>query len=189
MKLNKIKRLCAETGRVDLYTRRDGRQFVSDGVGIWPVDDKLHLSEGSIRAIFDVPYEKWESDWHYQEFDYALDADAETSGIPETLLDDIAEPGTEIKVIPMHDRAITGWGEMQLYREMDGERCLWCPKAQMAAAPSMVSYFAVREYQGSRRALAVYENMLMGALILVPGQGMQKGIMDWLKDLSGKEVM
>ena len=188
MKLNRIKKLCRDSCRVDLYTRRDGRQFISDGVGIWPVDEQIYLTEGSIRTIFDVPLEKWEGDWSYQGFDYGADADAEASGIPESLLDDIGDPG-ETKFLPRDQRIITPWGELMLFRELDGERHLWAPTAQLIACPDRVSYFALRETPGGVRALAVYENMLMGALIMAPGRSMQTEIQEMLRGLSEREVM
>lgn len=188
MKLNKIKKLCRDSCRVDLYTRRDGRQFISDGVGIWPVDEQIYLTEGSIRTIFDVPLEKWEGDWSYQGFDYGRDADAEAGGIPESLLDDIGDPA-EIKFLPQDQRIITPWGELMLFRELDGERHLWTPTTQLTACPDSVSYFALRETPGGVRALAVYENMLMGALIVAPDRSMQTEIQEMLRGLSEREVM
>ena len=191
MKLNKIKKLCRDSCRVDLYTRRDGRQFISDGVGIWPVDDQIYLTEGSIRTIFDVPLEKWEGDWSYQGFDFGADLDAEAGGIPESILDDVGDP-TETKLLPQDERIITlwaPWNELRLYKELDGERHLWAPTAQLTACPDSVSYFALRETPGGLRALAVYENMLLGALIVVPGSGIQREIQEYLRRLSEREVM
>lgn len=188
MKLNKIKKLCRDSCRVDLYTRRDGRQFISDGVGIWPVDDQIYLTEGSIRTIFDVPLEKWEGYWSYHGFDFLADADAEAGGITESMLDDIGDP-IETKFLPQDQRIITPWGELMLYKEIDGERHLWAPSAQLTACPDNVSYFALRGIPGGLRALAVYENMLMGALIVVPGRSMQMQIQAMLVGLSEREVM
>lgn len=188
MKLNKIKKLCRDSCRVDLYTRRDGRQFISDGVGIWPVDDQIYLTEGSIRTIFDVPLEKWEGDWSYQGFDFGADLDAEAGGITEDMLDDIGDP-TENKFLQQDQRIISPWGELMLYKELDGERHLWAPTAQLTACPDWVSYFALRETPGGLRALAVYENMLLGALIVVPGSGIQREIQEGLRRLSEREVM
>lgn len=188
MKLNKIKKLCRDSCRVDLYTRRDGRQFISDGVGIWPVDDQIYLSEGSIRTIFDVPLEKWEGDWNYQGFDFGTDLDAEAGGITESMLDDIGDPA-ETKFLQQDQRIISPWGELMLYKELDGERHLWAPTAQLTACPDWVSYFALRETPGGLRALAVYENMLLGALIVVPGSGIQREIQEYFRRLSEREVM
>ena len=72
---------------------------------------------------------------------------------------------------------------------MDGERYLWAPTAQLTACPDTVSYFALRESPAGNRALAVYENMLLGALIVVPDSGMQREIQEELRRLSERKVM
>ncbi len=189
MKLNRIRTLCKARNHAELYQRRDGKQFLSDGCGIWPVDEKLKLNEAAIQAIFDVPRDKWESGWYYQEFDYACDPDAETKGLPECLLEDVWAEGSETELKRTGARALIGCAEMWMFATQDDRRHIWASAAQLAACPDRIRLYALREAPGGRRVLAIYDDFFCGGLVLINGPGYQREIQETLRELSQRETM
>ena len=139
MKLGRIKVLCKAREMVELFTRRDGRQFISDGCGVWPVDEKLRLDEAAIRTIFEVSTKKWNESWHFQDINFGEDADAEICGLPECLLEDYWSPGSEVEMLPINERALITGTELKLFRTNDGrDRYVWANEGQFTACPDNV---------------------------------------------------
>ena len=190
MKLGRIKALCKAREMVELFTRRDGRQFLSDGCGVWPVDDKLQLNESVIRTIFEVTTKKWNESWYFQHIDFGHDADAENCGLPECLLEDNWSPGSEIELLPMNEKALITGAEMKLYRTNDGkDRYVWANVEQFTACPDNVRMYSLRTAPDTTRAIAVYDDMFLGGLVRLLGTGQQLRIQETLRGLSEKEVI
>ena len=190
MKLGRIKALCKAREMVELFTRRDGRQFLSDGCGVWLVDDKLQLNEGVIRAIFEISAKKWNENWHFQDINFGEDEDAENCGLPECLLDDYWTPDSEIELLPTLEKALITGAEMKLFRTNDGkDRYVWANVEQFTACPDNVIMYALRTAPDTTRAIAVYDDMLMGGLVRLLGTGQQLRIQEMLRGLGEKEVI
>ena len=190
MKLGRIKALCKAREMVELFTRRDGRQFLSDGCGVWLVDDKLQLNEGVIRAIFEISAKKWNENWHFQDINFGEDEDAENCGLPECLLDDYWTPDSEIELLPTLEKALIAGEEMKLFRTNDGkDRYVWANVEQFTACPDNVIMYALRTAPDTTRAIAVYDDMLMGGLVRLLGTGQQLRIQETLRGLGEKEVI
>lgn len=192
MKLSKIKALCKAKEMVELFTRRDGRQFLSDGCGVWPVDEKLKLDESVVRTIFEVPTKKWNESWYFQDIDFSMDEDAEKCGLPECLLDDYFDPGAEVELMPLPEKALINGTQMQLHRTTtggDNERHIWATTEQFSACPDNVRMYTLRTAPDTTRAIAVYDDMFLGGLVRVLGTHQQREIQATLRILSEKEIM
>ena len=192
MKLGRIKALCKAREMVELFTRQDGRQFLSDGCGVWPVDENLKLDESVVRTIFEVTTKKWNENWHFQDIDFTMDDDAEACGLPACLLEDYYEPAAETELMPLPERALISGTEMQLYRTTTGgdkERYIWANVAQFSACPDNVRMYTLRTAPDMTRAIAVYDDVFLGGLVRLLGTGQQRAIQDTLRKLSEKEVL
>ena len=190
MKLSRIKALCKAREMVELFTRRDGKQFLSDGCGVWPVDENLKLDEGVVRTIFEVTRKKWEESWHFQDIDFTMDDDAGVCGLPECLLDDYYDPGREVELLPLNEKALIIGAEMRLYKTNDGkEKYVWANVEQFTACPDNVRMYALRTAPDTTRAIAVYDDMFLGGLVRLLGTGQQLKIQETLRGLSEKEVI
>ena len=189
MKLGRIKALCKARELVELYTRRDGRQFLSDGCGVWPVDESLPLNEQVVRTIFEVTQKKWDEDWHFQSIDFAEDDDAEACGLMECMLEDFWAPGSEVELMSTRERALIAGTQMQLFATCDGKKHMWVGTDQFSACSDNVRMYALRTAPDTTRAIAVYNDMFMSGLIRVLGTGQQLEIQRMLKELSEKEIL
>ena len=190
MKLGRIKALCKAREMVELFTRRDGRQFLSDGCGVWPVDEKLQLDEGVIRTIFEVTTKKWNESWHFQGINFADDPAAGSCGLPECLLEDNWMPGSEVELLPMNERALIIGAEMKLFRTNDGkDGHVWANVEQFTACPDNIRMYALRTAPDTTRAIAIYDDMFMGGLIRLLDTHQQRRIQEMLRSLSEKEVI
>ena len=190
MKLGRIKALCKARQYVELFDRRDGKQFLSDGCGVWPVDEKLPLTEEVVRTIFEITTRKWSENWSFQHIRFGEDDDAENCGMPECLLEDFWAPGTETELMTTRERILMMGEELQLFATADGqERYLWASTEQFSACPDNARLFALRTAPDTTRAIAVYDDMFLGGLIRVLGTGQQLQIANTLRGLSEKEVI
>lgn len=190
MKLSRIKALCKAREMVELYTRRDGRQFLSDGCGVWPVDENLKLDEGVVRTIFEVSTKKWNESWHFQDIDFTMDDDAEMCGLPSCLLEEYYDPGAEKELMVLNERALITGTTMQLFKTAKGpDKYLWANIEQFSACPDNVRMYTLRTAPDMTRAIAVYDDMFLGGLVRLLGTGQQMAIQETLKKLSEKEIM
>ena len=55
MKIKKIVDLCKKRGYFYLFTPEGGEQWLSDGVGAYPLGDVPRLDEDTLCALFDIP--------------------------------------------------------------------------------------------------------------------------------------
>lgn len=156
MKLGRIKALCKARATAILYDTQDGRQHISDGVGIWPVDDKLRLSEDVIRTIFEVPMKKWEENWYWQELN------SENADVAVELLEEVWPEDREIK---LEARPITiDYFGTQLRRfETEDSYSIWASGAQFTAIEEPERY-ALRA-KGDMRVIAAYKGMLCEGVV------------------------
>ena len=69
------------------------------------------------------------------------------------------------------------------------ERHIWAPTAQFTACPDKVQLYALRVAPDTSRAIAVYEDMFMSALVRVNGTGEQQRIQEMLRELGSKDVI
>lgn len=190
MKLGRIKALCKAREMVELFTRRDGKQFLSDGCGVWPVDENLELDEGVVRTIFEISRKKWEESWHFQDIDFSADADAGECGLPECLLEDYWAPESETELLPLNEKALITGTTMRLYKTNDGkEKYVWANVEQFSACPDNVRLYTLRTAPDTTRAIAVYDDMFLGGLVRLLGTGQQLRIQETLRGLSEKEVI
>lgn len=190
MKLSRIKALCKAHEIAELFTRRDGKQFLSDGCGVWPVDENLKLDEGVVRTIFEVTRKKWDESWHFQDIDFTMDDDAGECGLPECLLDDYYDPGREVELMPLSEKALINGATMQLHRTCKGEKGhIWATVEQFAACPDNPRMYTLRTAPDMTRAIAVYDDMFLGGLVRVLGTHQQREIQNTLRELSHKEVL
>ena len=189
MKLGKIKTLCKNREIVELYTRRDGRQFLSDGCGVWMVDDGFMLDEHLIRVIFEVTAKKWSEKWRFDSYDFE---GGELAGsVAECLLEDAWSAGSEKELIPLHEYALIAGEELRMFAVRGGNesRYIWASAAQFAACPDAADAYMLREAPDGSRAIAVYEGMLMSALVRVPNAENQRLIAQKLRELAEMEMI
>ena len=55
MKIKKIVDLCKKRGYFYLFTTEGGEQWLSDGVGAYPLGDVPSLDEDTLCVLFDIP--------------------------------------------------------------------------------------------------------------------------------------
>ena len=190
MKLTRIKALCKARELVELFDRKDGKQFLSDGCGVWPVDDRLVLNEEMVRIIFEVSRKKWESDWSFQHIRFGEDEDAEICGLPECMLDDFWKSTDEIELTPLHEWAMFAGTEMKLFTTSGPQpRYLWTGTKQFSACPSEIRRYALRTAPDGTRAIAVYDDVFLGGLVRVLNMDAQMEIRQKFAVFAALEMM
>lgn len=186
MKLSRIKNMCQATKTAIVYTRRDGKQFISNGTGIWSTDDSLWLNEQAVRCIMEISLEKWD-EWIYRDVNYGMPETC-AGELQDEMLDDIWETGTEKQLIMTTDVIMIGGTEIRRFDLQETDQMFWAPNKELKTLGEDARMFALRETPDGRRAVAGYDSIFCKGLVLIGGEGVQTEIQRTLRELGEKRV-
>lgn len=180
MKLNKIKALCKAKSSVILYNLPNGRQCISDSVGIYPVDSKVKLTEDMIRIIFEVSPTAWKNNWYFDEYITADEIDIE----PDMLSD--AEREDEVPLIPSDTRIVFRGTQLMRFETRDGST-VWAPAAQFAPLDGVERYGL--RIDGECRVVAAYNSLLCCGVVHAVGRKYAEQVHDELLGMISGEYI
>lgn len=161
MRINKIKALCKRRNTVTLYDTPNGRQYISDGAAIYPVDDKLKLTEDMIRIIFEISPKAWSESWHFEEYVTPDEWD-----VSPDMVADVESEG-EVELHRM-DTQIVYCGTTLIRFETPDGYTVWAPAAQFTPMDN-AEHYALR-VDGECRMVAAYNSLLCCGVVHAVGR-------------------
>lgn len=167
MKINKIKSFCKRANTVYLYETEQGRQWLSDGAGFWPVDESMHLNMDAIKALFEIAGKAWNESWVHEYIPLFKKPGFEplNGKLPFHLLDEVWEPSAEVQMEPVDGSVIYNGKVFRAFEADDGLR-IYVPEEHLKTINEDAVYYMMRQAEGAR-LLAVYDSMLICGLVAI----------------------
>lgn len=180
MKLNKIKALCKAKSSVILYKMPNGRQYISDGAGIYPVDSTIKLTEEMIRVVFEVSPKRWKADWYYEEYNGPDEIDIESDMLSDTERED------EVPLMLCDTRIVYCGTQLMRFETSDGG-IVWAPAAQFAPLDGAERYGL--RIDGECRVVAAYNSPLCCGVVHTVGRKYAEQVHDELLGMISGEYI
>lgn len=174
MKLNAIKKACNDQGAFYVFNCQDGRQWLSNGRGAWPVEG-IKITESAIPAIFDLS-EKKQNSVSIRAMDY--------SDKRFTL-----EPQSDYE-IPLEDLGNV-WYQGTLYRALKNDAgMIFIDTTNLKPAESKEGDFQYFERTAAGRLplVACYADFFVSALVIVEDQKTAARIIEYMNKVAREPI-